>query len=168
MSTIGIVDAGEVSGAMGFLPHILRTLIAMFSSGGRYKVLLVGTCRKNRKGWPGEMMTLDTKQSRGAYKIAYCLLSDLACMQWCDSKVVNCVSAFLDFRVTTIERQIGSTKKRFDCPQMLRHYQEHMGGVDRGDQMRLHFGGFAGQSHFKKWYKKTLMAICDCMILNGL
>jgi hypothetical protein len=32
-----------------------------------------------------------------------------------------------------------------------------MGGVDKGDQIRGHFGGFAAQSHFKKWYKKTLI-----------
>lgn len=42
------------------------------------------------------------------------------------------------------------------------------GGVDRGDQIRAHFGGFASQSHFKKWYKKTLMAVLDCMLLNSL
>lgn len=36
------------------------------------------------------------------------------------------------------------------------------------DQMRSHFGGFASQSHFKKWYKKSLMAVLDCMLLNAL
>jgi hypothetical protein len=48
------------------------------------------------------------------------------------------------------------------------HYQNHMGGVDRADQIRSHFGGFAAASHFKKWYKKSLMAILDCMLINAL
>jgi hypothetical protein len=43
-----------------------------------------------------------------------------------------------------------------------------MGTVDRADQMRAHFGGFAAQAHFKKWYKKVIMAVLDCMLLNGL
>jgi hypothetical protein len=43
-----------------------------------------------------------------------------------------------------------------------------MGGVDKGDQFRSHFGGFASRSHFKKRYKKVHMAILDCMLLNAL
>ena len=66
-----------------------------------------------------------------------------------------------------IQLQIGSVKKSFSCPSALVHYQRHMGGVDKGDQIRGHFGGFAAQSHFKKWYKKTLVAVLDCMLLNG-
>jgi hypothetical protein len=42
-----------------------------------------------------------------------------------------------------------------------------MGGVDRADQMQSHFGGFAAQGHFKKWYKKTLLAVLDCMLHNA-
>jgi hypothetical protein len=43
-----------------------------------------------------------------------------------------------------------------------------MFGVDKGDQMRLHMGGFARKAHFKKWYKKSFFAILDCMLLNAL
>lgn len=106
--------------------------------------------------------------TRGTFKMTFCHRSNLAAFQWCDSKVVNCVSSYRDFRVSSIQRQVGTERKRFLCPAALIHYQQNMGGVDRGDQMRAHFGGFASQSHFKKWYKKTVMAILDCMLLNGL
>ena len=43
-----------------------------------------------------------------------------------------------------------------------------MFGVDKGDQIRLHGGGFARKAHFKKWYKKSFMAVLDCMLLNSL
>ena len=92
----------------------------------------------------------------------------IAAMQWADSKVVNCVSSYLNFSERTIQRQIGRNKESFPCPATLVHYQENMGGVDRIDQMRSHFGGLASVSHFKKWYKKALMAVIDCMLLNGL
>jgi len=43
-----------------------------------------------------------------------------------------------------------------------------MFGVDKGDQMRLHGGGFARKAHFKKWYKRSFMAVMDFMLLNSL
>jgi hypothetical protein len=43
-----------------------------------------------------------------------------------------------------------------------------MFGVDKGDQRRMHLGGFARKAHFKKWYKKSFFAILDCMLLNAL
>jgi hypothetical protein len=132
-----------------------------------YKVMLVGTCRTNRIGWPKIVMNLDKKSTRGEFKIPYCREARLAAFQWKDSKVVNCVSSYLNFSVTTIRRQVGSKKKEFPCPGSLKHYQVNMGGVDRGDQIRSHKGGFAAQSHFKKWYKKSLMAVLDCILLNA-
>jgi hypothetical protein len=38
----------------------------------------------------------------------------------------------------------------------------------KGDQRRMHLGGFARKAHFKKWYKKSFFAILDCMLLNAL
>jgi Transposase IS4 len=113
-------------------------------------------------------MNMDKRNIRGSYKMAVCKDLGIAAFQWVDSRVVSCVSTYLDFTVTEVHRQVGSSRQAFLCPSALVHYQRHMGGVDRSDQMRSHFGGFATQSHFKKWYKKTLMAVLDCMLLNGL
>jgi Transposase IS4 len=100
--------------------------------------------------------------------MGFCAASKVAVYQWCDSRVVNVVSTYLNFQITAITCQIGPQQAQFACPAAIRHYQENMGGVDKGDQFRSHFGGFASQSHFKKWYKKVLMAILDCMLLNAL
>jgi hypothetical protein len=113
------------------------------------------------------MMNLHKKSGRGAYKMAICDAANIAAFQWCDSKVVNCVSSYLDFRVASTQRRVGSDRRMYSCPSALVHYQNHMGGVDKGDQIRGHFGGFAAQSHFKKWYKKTVMALLDFMLLNA-
>jgi Transposase IS4 len=104
---------------------------------------------------------------RGSFKIAFCAERKILAFQWLDSRLVNFISSYPDFRITTIERRDGSMKREYPCPSALVHYQTNMGGVDRGDQIRSHFGGFASQSHFKKWYKKTLMAVLDCMLLNA-
>ena len=136
----------------------------------RFHILSTGTCRTNRIGWPKDVMSLKKTPStpRGSYKLAVSRKFGIGAVQWFDSKIVNCISSFLDFKEQTIKRQIGSNKEEFPCPGMMVLYQENMSGVDRVDQMRLHFGGLASVSHFKKWYKKALFAIIDCMLLNGL
>lgn len=113
-------------------------------------------------------MTLKKSSSsqRGAYKMAISEQFGIGAVQWIDSKVVNCISSFLDFTERKIYRQIGPNKEEFSCPGMMVLYQEHLSGVDRIDQMRI--DGLASVSHFKKWYKKALFAVIDMMLLNGL
>lgn len=41
-----------------------------------------------------------------------------------------------------------------------------MFGIDKGDQMRVHIGGFSNKAHFQKWYKKQFLALLDCMLMN--
>ena len=45
-------------------------------------------------------------------------------------------------------------------------YQKNMGGVDRGDQHRLMGAEFKNVSHFKKWYKKIFMRLCNLSLVN--
>lgn len=112
-------------------------------------------------------MNLNNKSGRGTFKMAICERAKVAAFQWCDSKVVNVVSSYMDFRVASAPRRVGSERNQVQCPGAIVHYQNYMGGVDKGDQIRSHFGGFASQSHFKKWYKKTVMALLDFMLLNA-
>ena len=67
-----------------------------------------------------------------------------------------------------MKRQVGSVAKQVRCPEAVITYQQTMFGVDKGDQIRAHGGGFSNKSHFKKWYKKTYLAILDCMMMNAL
>ena len=39
--------------------------------------------------------------------------------------------------------------------------------MDKGDQMRVHGGGFSDHVHFKKRYKKVYLATLDCGLLNA-
>ena len=66
-----------------------------------------------------------------------------------------------------IHRRTGSVLINVTCPNNVIMYQQNMGGVDRGDQHRLMGAGFANVSHFKKWYKKAFLGICDFSLLNA-
>ncbi len=111
-------------------------------------------------------MTKSKTSVRGSYKMAISEPFGIGAVQWIDSKVVNCISSFLDFSERKISRQVGSNKEEFSCPGMMVLYQENMSGVDRVDQMRT--DPLASIAHFKKWYKKALFAVIDMMLLNGL
>ena len=141
------------------LAAILRDYCHIYSTG---------TLRKNRKGWDKELMNMMKTGERGEYVLCFCHTNDVIIAQWRDSKVVNVCSSVLDLGIGECSRQIGSTKKTFSCPNVVRKYQQTMFGVDKGDQIRLHGGGFARKAHYKKWYKKSFFAVLDCMLLNSL
>jgi hypothetical protein len=66
------------------------------------------------------------------------------------------------------ERRLGQQKLQLTVPFPLKVYHLWMFGVDKGDQRRMHMGGFARKAHFKKWYKKSFFAVLDIMLLNAL
>ncbi|CAB9517269.1 unknown protein [Seminavis robusta] len=127
-----------------------------------------GTCRRRRVGWDKDIMDLEKSDGRGSYKISVDKQNRLLEMQWVDNKVVSMVTSRNDTSIGKVKRQIGSIKKTLDCPKAIIGYQTTMFGIDKGDQIRDHFGGFSTKAHFKKWYKKIFLALLDCMLLNGL
>jgi Transposase IS4 len=135
----------------------------------RCKILSTGTCRKNRKGWPSHLLGLTPiSAARGRASYAYDRTNELLCLQWRDNKVVNCVTTLIDTEEGHCRRRCGSELLTLTVPKPLGHYHKYMGGVDRCDQRRMHLGGFARKSHFKKWYKRAFFAVMDCMLLSAL
>ena len=133
----------------------------------KFSILSVGTCRVNRKGWPRNQLNMTKEGLRGEHKIFYDNINQVCCMQWRDTKVVNLVSTLNDSHLRTCERQDGNTRLLLSVPNDYNEYSSKMYGVDKGDQFRAHFGGFANRAHFKKWYVKVYLAILDCAVLNA-
>jgi Transposase IS4 len=119
----------------------------------KLKINSMGTCKVGRKGWNKHLIDLTHKMPRGTYKILIDKNNGVLCCQWVDSHVVNVVSSILSNKITSVKRQVGSKKKDFDCLWVVTKYQKNMQGVDKSDQMRATFGGFAAKAHFRKLYK---------------
>jgi len=66
----------------------------------------------------------------------------IMCLQWVDSKVVQVVTTKVNTSVGEVLRQQGSQKQRIPGPEAIMHYHPHVYGVDKGDQIRAHGGGF--------------------------
>ena len=90
------------------------------------------------------------------------------CIQWVDSRVVNVVTNLLDPHIRSVKRQVGQDVLDVICPLAVTVYQKLMLGVDKGDQIKAHGGGFSRKAHFKTWYKKVYLVILDGMLLNAL
>jgi len=128
-----------------------------------------GTCRKRRRGFDADQLNMvKSSTERGDFKLLYDAKNEIINGQWRDSKVVNFASSVTDPSITEVFRQIKNRKLSFPCPRVLVQYQKTMFGVDKGDQIRMHGGGFARKAHFQKWYKKAFFAVADCMLLNSL
>jgi hypothetical protein len=131
-------------------------------------VYSTGTCRTNRKGWKEGGLNLK-KEERGTFQMAYDDANRVLLTQWIDSRVVNVVSTLNDTAIGSCNRQIGSDKKTFPCPVVIRKYQQDMGSIDRNDQMRMHGGGFSNKVHFRN-LRLRYFAVLDCIMMlnNGL
>ena len=129
---------------------------------------MAGTMRRNRKGFDKERMNMTmTNSLRGDSNFFNDPNNQVSIVQWHDNKIVNVVSTLGSHGRVDVSRRVGSQMKLFTTEKCIRSYQENMGGVDRGDQIRDMGAGFCRKAHFKKWYKKTYFSILDFMLLNS-
>ena len=84
-----------------------------------------------------------------------------------NAKIISSTLFFSILSLSLCRRRVGMAQLDIPVPNDYNEYSSKMFGVDKGDQARSHFGGFANRSHFHKWYKKVYLAILDCAILNA-
>lgn len=85
---------------------------------------------------------------------------------WLDRKVVTVMGSNSDpTEVGTVQRrQRDGTRQQIACPDLLVKYNRHMGGVDRGDQMR---GYYRYKLKSRKFYKYIFFFLIDVSITNA-
>ena len=109
-----------------------------------------GTIRTNRKQYPKEISEEAKKLQRGGS--VFRQSGNLVAIAWKDNKVVNIVSTLASPTDTTsVNRtQKDGTKVAVPCPRSVALYNEYMGGVDNGDQLR---GSYPVRLKCRKNYK---------------
>ena len=97
-----------------------------------------GTVRTNRKGYPSEISDEAKRFNRGQFCFRQC--GNLVATAWKD-KVVNMVSMLASPTDTTSvnRRQKDGTRIAVECPLCVALYNQYMGGVDLGDQLRGYY-----------------------------
>ena len=132
-----------------------------------YNIRGCGTCRANRKAFDSDRLKLNSSCERGIFKRLVDKRLGMVITRWKDSKVLQVISTTMKKGIGMVQRRVGRDKIDVRCPNDIIQYQKYMGGVDRGDQHRVMGAGFANVAHFKKWYKKAFLGICDFSLLQA-
>ena len=82
-----------------------------------------------------------------------------------DSKAVHLISNFHGIENSTVSRkQKNGQKIIVQCPLAIKDYNEHMGGVDRHDQLRQLYG--INRKNIK-WWHRIFFGLLDMTIVNS-
>lgn len=135
-----------------------------------YGVFGLGTIRNNRTRGAGSILPSKKamkKKKRGAYSQVVCDKTKLALVRWNDNKPVTLISSFVGCTpVHKIKRYCKVEKRKLDvdCPQIVREYNKHMGGVDLGDMLvSLYKIPFKS----RRWYIGIFCQLLDISINNS-
>lgn len=135
-----------------------------------YGIFSLGTARKNRLREANDLLLSDKalqKKGRGAYCQATCNKNKIAIVKWFDNKPVTLVSSYVDaYPIDKVKRFHKESKGRIDvpCPQIVRHYNRHMGGVDLADML---IALYRTNMKTHRWYLNIFSQLLDFCINNG-
>ena len=123
-----------------------------------------GTIRTNRKNFPSEISEETKHLQRGESRFQQC--GNIVATAWKDNKVVNVVSMLSNATDSTSvnRRQKDGTRIEITCPRCIALYNQFMGGVDHGDQLR---GSYHVRLKCMKNYKYIFCFLLDTAITNA-
>ena len=128
-------------------------------------ILLCGTYRTNRTGFPKELQdrTLLKGMVRGDSVARH--KENTTCTVWIDKRPVYVVSNAFPPDSTTVKRKNadGSTSQ-VSCPAVVANYNRCMGGVDLTDQLK---GSYGFNRKSKKWWFRLFFHLFDLAATNS-
>lgn len=143
------------------LINYLREELGIFS---------LGTIRTNRLRGAEKKLPTDKelkKKPRGSHSQVVCNSNKVSVVKWYDNKCVTTASSYVDAHpVSTILRYDKEKKRRtaVPCPEIIKHYNAHMGGVDLADMLiALYRTGFKGH----RWYLPLVSQLLDICVTNS-
>ncbi|KAH9635591.1 hypothetical protein HF086_012260 [Spodoptera exigua] len=135
-----------------------------------YGIFALGTIRGNRLRGAETILLTDKamkKKPRGHIVQAVCNQNRLAIVRWNDNKAVTLISSFVASEpVEKIRRYCKDAKCKIDvqCPQIVRQYNKHMGGVDLADMLiSLYKTPFKS----RRWYLAIFSQMLDICVNNA-
>lgn len=93
--------------------------------------------------------------------------TDIVAVSWRDNKIVTLLSTFVSTNpVEKVIRFSKTEKKKVEltCPNIVKVYNKHMGGVDLLDSL---LGRYKIKMRTKKWYMRLFYHLLDMTIVNS-
>lgn len=135
-----------------------------------YGIFSLGTIRSNRlRGCQDKLLSDKAliKKGRGTSQQLVCNTNKLAVVKWCDNKVVTLASSFVDSEPKEKIKRYSKEKKAridVDCPQIVKQYNAHMGGVDLADML---VALYRSNLKTKRWYMALFSQALDICVNNA-
>eukprot|EP00957_Ditylum_brightwellii_P034968 2650454-Ditylum_brightwellii.AAC.1 len=124
-----------------------------------WNLLVVPTCRANRKGFLSDDLELNENAQHREYicKVDPCF--GMVITRWKDSRMLQTITTMMEKGTPTVQRWTGREVQSVD----VHDYQDGMCAVDKVDQQRA----LGNAAPFKKWYKKEYFGVADCSMLQS-
>lgn len=133
-------------------------------------IFSLGTIRSNRLRGAEKKLSTDKvlrKKSRGSHSQVVCNSNKLCIVKWLDNKCVTTASSFVEANpIGTIQRYDKDKKQKtaVPCPEIIKQYNAHMGGVDLADMLiALHRTQLKGH----RWYLPLFSQLLDMCVTNS-
>lgn len=133
-------------------------------------IFSLGTIRQNRLKGSSKGLVSDKelkKSGRGSFSQVVDNDKKIAIVKWFDNKVVTLACSYADaYPVQEIKRWSKEQKRKIGvtCPQLVRHYNQHMGGVDLCDMLiALYKTSFKS----RRWYMNIFGQMLDISVNNA-
>ncbi|XP_055910782.1 piggyBac transposable element-derived protein 3-like [Eupeodes corollae] len=133
----------------------------------------LGTVNKGRLGsnlqLPSQKQLSDANKTRG-YSEEWVTTVDgvpVTTVMWLDSKPVVLLSSFVGEQPKDKVRRFDKKRKQYidvDAPNVIPHYNRHMGGVDLLDSF---IGKHKIKMRTRKWYMRIFYHLIDVMLINS-
>ncbi|XP_045134451.1 piggyBac transposable element-derived protein 3-like [Portunus trituberculatus] len=126
------------------------------------KIQACGTVRQTRKDFP--ILAGDKELKRGQFDYRS-TPNGLTVYKWMDKKAVLMASNYHGIEATTVKRTEKDGKKAIvPCPQVVKDYNDNMGGVDKHDMLRQLYGT---NRKSMKWWHRIFWGLLDMCIVNA-
>ncbi|KAJ8937836.1 hypothetical protein NQ314_011697 [Rhamnusium bicolor] len=133
-----------------------------------YGIFSLGTIRNNRlRGCPLASDPVLKKQGRGSFSQKVTTDGKIVICKWYDNKCVTIASTYTDaYPVGKIKRFCKSEAGKMDvtCPQMIKDYNQHMGGVDLADML---VALYRTELRTHRWYLTIFSQMLDICVNNS-
>ena len=125
----------------------------------RRKTLLCGTLRRNRKFLPPKV--LSSKLKRG--QVIRRRSGRILVLKWQDKREVLMLSTIHPGKVVS-RGKLNRKREEVLKPDCVMSYNDHMGGVDRSDQLSSYYNPLRKSL---KWYRKVMLHMFDVSMTNA-
>ncbi|XP_046971065.1 piggyBac transposable element-derived protein 2-like [Vanessa cardui] len=167
---VALCQSIERKPATIFCDNFFSSPELLFILREKYAIFALGTIRSNRLRGADAVLPTEKvmkKKPRGNFVEAVCDQNRLAVVRWNDNKAVTFISSFVASEpLENIRRYCKDAKEKnnVQCPQIVRQYNRHMGGVDLADMLiSLYKTPFKS----RRWYLSIFAQMLDICINNA-